>query len=126
MIYAVIGAVLTALFTGLLAISVRYGSLRLSELPALLWCLLSGPDHRRQLRGVLLRREQRPLGVGVTTGGRIDPQVAELHAAMDDLAERATARLRPCVGCSIEAWHGGKCPACYQRAKRERKETNHA
>lgn len=58
MISVIIGAILAVLLAGLTLVRVRYGHLRASELPVLLWCVLAGGEHRRQLRVILGRRER--------------------------------------------------------------------
>jgi hypothetical protein len=55
----VFAGLITGVYAGLLFLRSRYGTLRLSELPALFWTALAGAEYRRQLRLILDMRERR-------------------------------------------------------------------
>lgn len=57
MISVIIGVVLGAIFAAFLFARVRYGSLRVSELPVLLLALLAGSEEKARLRLILSHRD---------------------------------------------------------------------
>lgn len=98
MIPVVLSVILGVLFASLTAARVRYGGLRVSEFPVLLWCVLAGREHRRQLKGILERREQRPsMLVKAAFPGQVElssrfrvPPGAALHGGVIILSSAVT------------------------------------
>lgn len=61
---------------------------------------------------------------GAPRKSALDPDVAKLHAIMDDLAGRATARSE-CISCGYpRTIASGRCGACYRQWK-ERRDSEH-
>lgn len=124
----VVGLVLDVLAGSIFAVA------PLVMIPALIACVVLTTRVIRRQRAairprpdyaVIARMEREVWGRTFEHDGAPGMSLSQLHAEMDDLAERATARMRPCIGCgSGETRVGGKCLDCYQRAKLHRERSS--
>jgi hypothetical protein len=126
----VIAAILAALFAGLLVLRIRYGELRVSELPVLLLALLAGSEERGRLGLILSHREaarpaRRETEREVTARWERDkeaPGPVNLAPWHKEWAKtRAAHQDGECDGCAIPLGTGVRyhdtagnhwCPAC--------------
>lgn len=116
MISLLIGAILAALFVALIVARVRYGSLRVSELPVLMLSLLAGSEERKRLRLILEHRDRAVIPPTRPEAGppprpktRREALFAEDRRAMQALAQQR------------RGWKGEQprsCPKCNEQRLR--------
>jgi hypothetical protein len=129
MISIVIGAILAVIFAALVAARVRYGSLRVSELPALLLALLAGSEEKKRLRLILEHRDMAAVPPTMPEAGP-PPRTKRGSAAtlqrfeddrraMRELARNWHRRAARCpLGHADQQWVQGEglwCPQCDAR-----------